>query len=127
VSVSVSKLGCTAIHFVEAGVKVNGEYYRNDLLGRKLLPDVRRLSQDEFFVFQQDGAPHIEHATPSLSWSDRCPTSYLRHCGRRIRQTLVRSTTVRVWSVLQEKVYRSNMPAVDELKTRLIDEWVQFD
>jgi len=47
VSVGVSKLGCTAIHFVEPGVKVNGEYYRNNLLGQKLLPDMRRLSQDE--------------------------------------------------------------------------------
>ena len=49
VSVGVSKLGCTAIHFVEPGVKVNGEHYRNNLLGQKLLPDMRRLSQDEFF------------------------------------------------------------------------------
>jgi len=32
-----------------------------------------------------------------------------------------------VWSVLQEKVYRSKIADVDELKTRLIDEWVQFD
>ena len=42
VSVGVSKLGCTAIHFVEPGVKVNGEYYRNNLLGHKLLPDMCR-------------------------------------------------------------------------------------
>ena len=51
VSVGVSKLGCTAIHFVEPGVKMNGEYYRNNLLGQKLLPDMHWLSQDEFFVF----------------------------------------------------------------------------
>ena len=44
VSVGVSKLA-----FVEPGVKVNEEYYRNNLLGQKLLPDMRRLSQDEFF------------------------------------------------------------------------------
>jgi len=70
VSVGVSKLGCTAIHFIEPGVKVNGEYYRNNLLGQKLLPDMRRLSQDEFFLFQQRTAPlPTEHATPSLSWS----------------------------------------------------------
>jgi len=31
------------------------------------------------------------------------------------------------WSVLQEKVYRSKIADVDELKTRLIDEWAQFD
>jgi len=32
-----------------------------------------------------------------------------------------------VWSVLQEKVYRSRIADVDELKSRLIDEWAQFD
>ena len=31
------------------------------------------------------------------------------------------------WSVLQVKVYRSETADVNELKTRLIDEWVQFD
>ena len=30
-------------------------------------------------------------------------------------------------SVLQEKVYHSKIADVDELKTRLIDEWAQFD
>jgi len=32
VSVSVSALGTTNIHFIEPGVKVNGQYYREDLL-----------------------------------------------------------------------------------------------
>jgi len=31
------------------------------------------------------------------------------------------------WSVLQEKLYRSKIADVDKLKTRLIDECVQFD
>jgi len=32
-----------------------------------------------------------------------------------------------IWSVLREKVYRSKIDDVDQLKTRLIDEWAQFD
>jgi len=32
-----------------------------------------------------------------------------------------------IWSVLREKVYRSKVADVDKLKTRLIDEWAQFD
>jgi len=32
-----------------------------------------------------------------------------------------------IWSVLREKVCRSNIADVDEFKTRLIDEWAQFD
>jgi len=31
VSVGVSALGTTSIHFIESGVKVNGQYYREDL------------------------------------------------------------------------------------------------
>ena len=50
VSVGVSALGTTSIHFIEPGVKVNGQYYREDLLMQKLLPDIRQLS--DFYVFQ---------------------------------------------------------------------------
>jgi len=32
-----------------------------------------------------------------------------------------------IWSVLREKVYRPKIADVDKLKTRLIDEWAQFD
>jgi len=32
-----------------------------------------------------------------------------------------------IWSVLWEKVYRSKIADINELKTRLIDEWAQFD
>ena len=32
-----------------------------------------------------------------------------------------------IWSVLQEKVYHSRITDLDELKTRLIDEWTQLD
>lgn len=55
VSVGVSALGRTSIHFVEPGVKVNGKYYREVLLKCNLLPDIRQLS--DYFIFQQDNAP----------------------------------------------------------------------
>src|SRR6218665_3191645 len=63
-SVAVSKLGCTELFFVEPGVKVNGEYYRNILFMEKTLPATWGMSSD-FFIFQQDSAPqHIEQRTP---------------------------------------------------------------
>ena len=57
VSVGVSALETTSIHFIESGVKVNGQYYREDLLMHKLLPDIRHLS--DFYVFRQDSAPVV--------------------------------------------------------------------
>ena len=55
VSVAVSKLGCTELFFVEPGIKVNGEYYRNVLLMGKMLQAIWGMSSD--FIFQQN-APH---------------------------------------------------------------------
>jgi hypothetical protein len=60
VSVGVSALGRAAIRFVEPGVKVNGQYYRDVLLMQGLLPDICSFS--DFFIFQQDDAPaHRAH------------------------------------------------------------------
>ena len=55
VSVGVSKLGKTTIHFVNPGAKVNGEYYQNELL-EMMLPEMRILAEGGNFIFQQDGA-----------------------------------------------------------------------
>ena len=59
-SLSWCLLGCrrqgkTSLHFVDPGTKINGKYYRDVLLMRGLLPDIR--SYSEYFTFQQDGAP----------------------------------------------------------------------
>ena len=53
-SVGVSALGRTNFHFVDPGAKVNGQsaYYRDMLLTRDLLPDIK-----QYFTFQQDGTP----------------------------------------------------------------------
>ena len=48
-------LGRTNLLFVDPGVKVNGQYYRDVLLKRDLLPDNEQFS--EYFTFLQDGAP----------------------------------------------------------------------
>jgi len=41
VSVTVSSLGATQLHFLEPGVKVNGDYYRNAVLLNMHLSDIR--------------------------------------------------------------------------------------
>ena len=51
----VSALGRTNLHFIDSSVKVSGQYYRDILLTRDLLPDIKQYSN--YFTFQQDGAP----------------------------------------------------------------------
>ena len=124
VSVGVSKLGCTDIHFVEPGTKVNGEYYRTNLLGQKLLPDMRHLSQ--YFIFQQDGAP-AHRARDTVSFLQQETPDFLPPTLWPPNSPDLNPVDYSVWSVLQERVYRSRIADTEELKTRLIDEWAQFD
>ena len=94
-------MGCTQLHFVEPGVKVNGEYYRNVVLKQMLLPDIRHVAGD-CFSFQQDSAPaHRARDTVELLlketpdfiqpdlWPPNSPDLNPVYC---------------VWSILQEKV-----------------------
>jgi len=64
-SVGVSSLGRTSIHFIEPGVKIHGQYYRDVLLREDLLPEIRKFSK--FHIFQQDGTPaHRARETVAL-------------------------------------------------------------
>jgi len=51
VSLTVSKLDCTKLVFIEPRAKINGQYYRDMLLTQKLLPAIRSIAGDTF-VFQ---------------------------------------------------------------------------
>ena len=82
-----------ALHFIEPGVKVNGAYmyYCDNLLAKKLLPDIFRISQGGALSFNRTVDWRIEHVSPSLSWSERCPTSFLQHCCHRIHRIWIQS------------------------------------
>jgi len=56
VSVAVSKMGVTELMFVDPGVKVNGQCYRDILLSQQMIPAIKQVAGDTF-VFQQDSAP----------------------------------------------------------------------
>lgn len=124
VSVGVSALGRTSVHFVEPGVKVNGKYYRDVLLKQDLLPDIRELS--EYFIFQQDSAPaHRARETvqlltqetpdfiPPTLWPPNSPD--------------LNPVDYKVWSVMQEKVYKNRMNSIDELRDRIVAAWEELD
>ena len=103
VSVAVSKLGCTEMFFVEPGVKVNGEYYRDVLLKQQMLPAIWRMSGD-FFIFQQDSAPAhrardtielLQRETPDFIGPDLWPAN----------SPDLNPVDYRIWGLVQERVY----------------------
>ena len=78
-----------------------------------------------FFVFQQDGAP-AHRACDTITFLERQTPDFIPPTLWPPNLPDLNPVDYSIWSVLQEKVYRSKITDVDELKTRLIDEWAQF-
>ena len=81
VSVVVSTLGRSHLVFIEPGVKINGAYYRDVLLSQHLLPVVRNLAPEGYFVFQQDSAPAHRARETIEMLTERHQTSFLLQYG----------------------------------------------
>lgn len=125
VTVAVSVLGCTSIHFLEPGVKINGEYYRQTVLQKMLLPEIRRISGG-CFVFQQDSAPaHRAAATVELLKKDT--PDFIAPDLWPPNSPDLNPVDYSVWGILQERVYSARIADLEELKQRLLIEWEKLD
>jgi len=124
VSVGVSVLGITGLHFVIPDVKTNGKYYRETLLKEELLPDMRNIS--EYFIFQQDNGPaHSVKETVDLL-STETPAFILPTLWPPNSPDL-NPVDYKVRSVLQEQVYKVKVNNVDDLRQRIQTVWDELD
>jgi len=126
VSVGVSMLGCTNLIFVEPGVKINGDYYRNVLLREHLLPAIRETA-GEFFVFQQDNAPaHRAHATVEMLRAET--PDFISPYLWPPNSPDLNPVDFKIWGVLDERVYsKGKLRDVNHLRERLVQEWAKMD
>ena len=124
-SVAVSALGQTIIHFVDLGIKVNGKYYRDVLLTRDLLPEIKQYS--EYFTFQQDGAPvHRARETVDLL---KCETPDFISpllCHLTV-QTWIQLNDYAVWGSMEDRVYKTKVKDVEELRQHIVYKWEHLD
>ena len=61
VSVAVSQVGITELIFVNPGVKVNGQYYRDVLLSQQMFPAIKRVAERCLFTKQYVACCEIGH------------------------------------------------------------------
>jgi len=124
VSIPVLKIGMIELIFVDAGMKVNGQYYHYVLLSQQILPAINRVAGDAF-VFQQDNATSqlakdaiklLQQETPDFIGPDLWPSNSLD-------MNLVDG---KVWGIMQQRVYGCRMNSVDELKQRLVEVWISL-
>lgn len=121
VSVAVSKMGCSGLVFVDPGAKINGIYYRNELLSKQLLPSIRRIAGDTF-IFQQDSAP-AHRARDTIAFLARETPQFIGPDLWPPNSPDLNPVDYKVWGVMQERVYQTPIHDVHDLKERLISAW----
>ena len=108
VSVGVSALGQTVIHFIDPGVKFNCHYYRETLLKRDLLPDIREFLQ--YCVFQQDSAPAHQAREMIALLATEAPDFILPTLWPPSSPDLNPiPMDYKIWAVTQEMVYKQKI------------------
>jgi len=76
----------TELIFVVTGMKVNGQYYRDVLLSRQMLPAIKHVASDTF-VFRQENAPSHRARTPLNCISKKRRTSLVLISGHKTAHT----------------------------------------
>ena len=115
-----SILGTTELMFIEPGIKINGAYYRNVLLGQHL-PAIRSIA-GEFFTFQQDNAP-AHRAGDTVEFLFRNTPDFISPLLWPPNSPDLNPVDYEVGACSSNCSYRSRIRDVDHLKQHLIEEW----
>ena len=104
---------------------MNGTYYRDNFFCQgatfRHIPDIPGWG----FVFQQDGA--LAHrARDTVAFLERKVPDFISPALWPPGSPVLNPVDYSIWSVLQEKVYRSTIANVKELETRRINEMKRF-
>src|SRR6218665_457906 len=104
VSVGVSSLGRTSIHFVEPGVKIKGQYYRDvsALLMEDLLNEIRELC--EFYIFKHFPA-HRAGETVALLTNET--SDFVNPTLWPPNSPDLNHVDYKIWGCTQEMVYKT--------------------
>lgn len=123
ISVGISKIGKTSIHFVDPGAKVNSQYYCNDLLSN-MLPEMDALSHGDYVLMQDGARSHTSKYTLEYI-SNHCPNLIKPHFWPPKSPDL-NPCDYFLWDVLETNVWKTKVTSIQHLKQRILEEWEIF-
>ena len=91
---------------------------------RRLLPDIQELS--EFVIFSRTSPPHIELVKPLSCFRESLQTSFPQLRDPPTARTDLNPVDYRIRGIVQEKVYRTKVRDVDDLRERIVKAWEEL-
>lgn len=119
---AVSKRGKLPLVFIDKGVKINQKYYIEEVLMKSLLPNAKEIYNDDYFCFQQDGAPAhtgnqcqrwCEENLPDFIPKDEWPPS----------SPDANPLDFSIWSYMLQQINIKNIKTADQFKNHLTKIW----
>jgi len=104
---------------------VNGQYCRDILLRRDLLSDIKQYS--DYFTFQQDGAPAHRNASETVKLLKVETPDFIPPNLWPPNSPDLNPVDNKIWGVLQERVYKTSIKDIDELRRRIAEEWDKLE
>ena len=102
--VAVSSPGATQLHFLEPGVKVNGDYYRNTVLLNMLLLDIRSVLGD-YYVFSKIGHAPAHRSRDTVTMLQRETPEFIPPEMWPPNSPDLNPVDYSIWGMFQERVY----------------------
>lgn len=114
----ICKRGKLSLLFIEKGVKVNAQYYLDQVLRAHLLPEAQKLFGEDYFCFQQDGAPSHTARTVQAWFGENLPDFIPKEDWPPSSPDL-NPLDFCIWSYMQGKLDIKNITTLDGFKKRL--------
>ena len=119
---AVAESGKSALVFVEQGVKLNQENYRNDILVGSLLPWAKEHLKKRSWTFQQDSAPS-HGAKKTQEWLSANVPNFISKEEWPPSSPDLNPLNFSIWGYLVSKVLATHHKSLEPLKTKLRKEW----
>lgn len=114
--------GKLPLKFVDKGVKIDQEYYKNEILETTLLHNIGSLYPDGQWTFQQDSAP-AHKAKKVQEWlRANCPNFISSEEWPACSPDL-NPLDYCIWGTLEARVNATPHRSIESLKTKLVKEW----
>lgn len=119
---AISYQGKIPLKFVDKGVKINKEYYRDEILESTLKPSIDSLFPEGNYCFQQDSAP-AHTANVVQDWCRSNLADFIDKQEWPASSPDLNPLDYFVWGTLEAKVNEKPHRSLDALKRKLLKEW----
>lgn len=119
---ALSKKGKIPIVFIDKGIKINGKYYREQVLEEHMVPGAKKLYPNGGWTFQQDSAPsHSANATQE--WLNEFSPGFITKDEWPPSSPDLNPLDYSIWGILERKVNAKQHRSLESMQAAIEREW----